>query len=581
MPGRLTCYWFHGYFAKWLFFSVPIPQIMALGSEMGSDRRDWQRVKEDMAMAARSWLKRVALTVAVLAVSLWARQVALADVPDELYKALGLSESATPKALYDALVARYKDPAQGAGKGAFADLWEPTAMSKYFDPLTFYTPPSTVKEVNTREECIKCHTEETPGWVRAWKQSPHADLAAIRNLSPADPRYYKKAKLEEVENNLRSMGKLGAGERLNEVSCIDCHVDINTTAKADHTKDLRMPDASVCGTCHLQEFAERESERDTAIWPADQWPKGRPSHALDYRANVETGIWAGMAEREIAEGCTGCHAVQNKCDSCHTRHDFSVVEARKPEACAMCHNGIDHNNYDAYSASKHGSKYQTLGGKWNWDVELKDASVKGGQMAPTCATCHMENNGKYGHNVVRKVRWANYPSVPGIAENLSSDWANKRLEAWVKTCTQCHSERFARSYFEVIDKATLSGLAKFKEAEGVVKKLYDDGLLPGQMTNRPAPPAPEKDAPASFFQLFWAKGNNPTAPELRLLEMAENHLAKLHVSVAHVSYGGWTYTSGWEQLLQGFTEIMQADTQLREKAAMEARMKALEEAVAK
>ena len=28
-------------------------------------------------------------------------------------------------------------------------------------------------------------------------------------------------------------------------------------------KDLRMPTADVCGTCHLQEFAERESERDT------------------------------------------------------------------------------------------------------------------------------------------------------------------------------------------------------------------------------------------------------------------------------------------------------------------------------
>jgi hypothetical protein len=77
-------------------------------------------------------------------------------------------------------------------------------------------------------------------------------------------------------------------------------------------------------------------------------------------------------------------------------------------------------------------------------------------------------------------------------------------------------------------------------------------------------------------QLFWAKGNNPSVPELRLLEMGENELAKLHVSVAHVNYGGWTYTTGWEQVLGKYTEIMQADTELREKAALMKRVAALE-----
>ncbi len=519
-------------------------------------------------MASRPWLKRLSLTAAVFGLSLWAGHAALADIPNELYDALGIDKSASPKVLYEALKKRYHDPAQGAGKGKFGDLWEPIPMSKYFDPRTFYKPPATVKEVNTRGECITCHEEETAGWVRAWRKSPHSNLSEIRNLSPGDSRYYKKAKLEEVEKNLRSMGKLGKGERLNEVSCIDCHVEINTAKKADHTKDLRLPDAAVCGTCHLREFAERESERDTINWPKDQWPKGRPSHALDYRANVETGIWAGMAEREIAEGCTACHNVQNKCDACHTRHEFSVVESRKPEACAMCHRGIDHNNYENYVMSKHGSLYTTLGDDWDWEVELKDAFAKGGQTAPTCATCHMEYKGKFGHNVVRKVRWANYPAVPGIAENINSKWANKRLEAWVKTCSGCHSERFARSYFDMIDKATLSGLAKYKEAHEVVVKLYEDGLLPGQKTNRPAPPAPEKEGPVQFHQLFWTKGNNPTSVEVEAMEMGENDLVKLHVAVAHGNPGNWTYTEGWESMSRAYAKIMQADTQIREMAAL-------------
>lgn len=513
---------------------------------------------------------------AVVSLGLLIPHTAVADIPKELYDALGLSKSASPKELYDALEKRYHDPEQGAGKGKFGDLWEPIAISKYFDPGTFYTPPTSVKDVSNGAGCIACHSDETPGHVKAWQKSTHSNLQTVRNLSPGDPRFYKKKKLETVEKNLRSMGKLGKDEQLVQVGCIDCHVDIGAK-NGKHDVDLRLPDAAVCGTCHLTEFAERESERDTAIWPNDEWPKGRPSHALDYKANVETGIWAGMEEREVAEGCTACHNNQNKCDTCHTRHRFSAAESRKPEACATCHNGIDHNNWENYQLSKHGTIYASLGHDWDWEVPLKDAVAKGGQTAPTCASCHMEYKGKYSHNVVRKVRWGNYPSVPGVAENITSDWSNKRLEAWVSTCSQCHSERFARAYMDLIDKATLDGLKKFQEANAVVVKLHEDGLLPGQKTNRPVPPAPEKDGPASFFQLFWSKGNNPTAIEVEAMEMGENDLVKLHVGAAHVNPGGWTYTEGWESLNRAYSKIMQADTQLREMAALKEKVAKLEQ----
>ena len=156
------------------------------------------------------------------------------------------------------------------------------------------------------------------------------------------------------------------------------------------------------------------------------------------------------------------------------------MEARKPEACATCHSGIDHTNWEAYSLSKHGKVVEVLGNQWNWEVPLKDAFSKGGQTAPTCQTCHMEYEGKFSHNMVRKVRWANYPAAPGIAENIKSDWSAKRLESWVGTCNQCHSESWARSYLDLMDKGTLQGLAKYKEAYAVARKLYDDKLLPGQ-----------------------------------------------------------------------------------------------------
>jgi hydroxylamine dehydrogenase len=187
----------------------------------------------------------------------------------------------------------------------------------------------------------------------------------------------------------------------------------------------------------------------------------------------------------------------------------------------------------------------------------------------------MEYNGKFSHNVVRKVRWANYPFVPGIRENIASDWSDKRLDAWVKTCTQCHSETYARAWMEFMDKGTFSGLDKYDEAHAVVKKQYDAGLLTGQTTNRPAPPPPVKDGFEQFFQIYWSKDNNPAANELRLFEMAEDHLVQLHVSLAH-EYWGYTYTVGWAAMNRAYVEIMDDDTRLKEMMALQARVLKLE-----
>src|SRR3546814_6383383 len=79
---------------------------------------------------------------------------------------------------------------------------------------------------------------------------------------------------------------------------------------------------------------------------------------VDYTANVETATWAALQQCEVATSCTMCHTNQTKCDNCHTRHQFSVVEARKPQACATCHNGVDHNEYER--SEEHTSELQSL-----------------------------------------------------------------------------------------------------------------------------------------------------------------------------------------------------------------------------
>ncbi len=513
----------------------------------------------------------VAITLSLIALA-WA-SASQAEIPDELFEALGLERNAAPNVLYEAIVKRYRDPAQGGGQGKFADLWEPIPFSMYLNPRQFYEAPNIDLEVS-RRDCVECHQGVTPGWVHSWQGSVHSNLDAIRELTEADSRFYKQDMIKEVEVNLQSMSLLPKGDQLEEVGCIDCHMGVGVQT-GNHKTDLKLPDAGDCGQCHVKQFAERESERDTQTWPQDQWPAGRPSHALSMLANFETAIWAGMEEREVSVGCTMCHTTQSTCNTCHTRHEFSVVEARKPEACSTCHNGVDHNEFENFMLSKHGAIYNSSGDKWDWELPLAEAFERGGQTAPTCQTCHMEFNGTYGHNLVQKVRWGFNP-MPEIADNLEHEWFKGRKEAWVTTCTQCHSDRFTRSYLEVIDKGTIAGIGLVEEARVIMNGLYEDQLLVGQTTNRPAPPAPDEDTPGGFFSLFWSEGNNPTALDFEFAEMWEQHNMKHFKGLAHANPGGFTYTDGWGKLIRSKARIQDGATQLREKAALEERIRKLE-----
>ena len=147
-------------------------------------------------MTNKFWLRCGLVVCGVLLTS--TAQADFPSVPKETYEALNLDRSASPKELHEALTKRYMDPGRGAGKGQYGQYWEPIPMSKYFDPMSFYTPPTSVKDIATREQCVKCHTDESPGWVALWKKSVHSNLDKIRKLTPKDDIYYKKAKLEDI-----------------------------------------------------------------------------------------------------------------------------------------------------------------------------------------------------------------------------------------------------------------------------------------------------------------------------------------------------------------------------------------------
>ena len=517
----------------------------------------------------------LALVACFMAVQLPATAAIWDTVPDETLEALKLNRDATPRELFEALSERYL---ANYSKGKFAQYWEPIPMDKYLAPTLFYEPPAEPDIETRREDCVACHQGITHGWVQSWEKSVHANLDEIRQLPDSDSRAYKKELIADVENNLRSQGLLAADAPLKDVQCIDCHMGIGA-ASGNHARDLRMPDRRTCGSCHLQQFAEAESEFDTAVWPQGQWAQGHPSHTVDYMASVELATWAALVnngDQEVAASCTMCHTNQPKCDNCHTRHEFTPVEARKPEACATCHNGVDHNEFEQYMFSKHGTQYATRGDTWDWNARLADQMTQGGFTGPTCAGCHFEYKGQFTHNVTRKVRWGFLPT-PDIADNLEHPWFQERKVAWQQTCSQCHSPRFSETYLTFMDDGIKKGTAAVEETRKVVQALYDEGLLVGQKTNRPALPAPEKDEPGAFASLFFAQGNQFTTVDRVFAEMWEQHVARYMKGLEHVNPGGWAYSHGWGDLMRDQTIINEQDVLLRERADFERRLQKLEQ----
>ncbi|MEO5346327.1 MAG: hypothetical protein H7834_08115 [Magnetococcus sp. YQC-9] len=229
------------------------------------------------------------------------------------------------------------------GTGEHANQWRPDPMHEYWDPGTHHRPErERVEGVFTSEACLECHAVVTPGIVKDWRASRHAQT---------DKPVY----------------------------CSACHGE-------NHQK-LSLPTPQICGTCHPQRLAQMEEEKRY----------GFPSHALAMERAVDSKHFADKPKAEVAS-CLQCHSVATKCDSCHTRHRFDAAEARRPEACITCHSGPPHPDDDSFFQSAHGRLYREQGRGWEWRKPLS----KGNYPGPTCAYCHMKDG---NHQVADKAVW--------------------------------------------------------------------------------------------------------------------------------------------------------------------------------
>ncbi|MDM8560032.1 multiheme c-type cytochrome [Candidatus Parabeggiatoa sp. HSG14] len=211
------------------------------------------------------------------------------------------------------------------------------------------------------DDCVTCHTEVTPGIVSQHEISKHATSE--------------------------------------KATCSSCHGSSHKTN--EDYKEAKMPTPETCAVCHSEQVEQLQAGKHQLAWIAMQTQAAY--HGLP-----------NAIGKEGYRGCSGCHKIGVKglklegtmldtkvvgdggaeiakyrygnaqCDACHTRHSFKKAEAQDPRACANCHMGFDHPQWEMYMSSKHGLI-------WDMDGNKNDGR------APTCQSCHMAEG---NHTVV-------------------------------------------------------------------------------------------------------------------------------------------------------------------------------------
>jgi len=392
------------------------------------------------------------------------------------------------------------------------------------------------QQSSSATQCIDCHTKVTPNIVSDWKLSRHSQI---------------------------------------EVTCVSCHGDQHTSA-GDVAK-VKIPTPETCATCHQAQV--------------DQFMKGKHAMAWAAMNAMPTIHWQPMALIEGQKGCGGCHKIGNKtpneiaelrqngsefgaaqCDACHTRHTFSVEEAKQPQACETCHMGFDHPQWEMYSASKHGVR-----------DDLKQLKVlPANAAAPTCQTCHMQNGNHevrtaWGFLAVRlpmpeDKQWAadratilqalgvldpdgkptallNTVKAADVARLTQEDWQRER-DKMINTCNQCHSANFAKQQLQMGDDMIRNADHLMAEGIRVVAALYKDNVLP---------------KPASYaypFPNLLTFYDAPTEVEQKLFVMYLEHRMRTFQGTFHASpdYALWY---GWNEMQRDLTEIKALAAEMR------------------
>ena len=328
--------------------------------------------------------------------------------------------------------------------------------------------------------CIECHKRESPAIFTDWAHSRHASA---------------------------------------NISCLDCHqakesdpdvspIHYKQYQRSDSkwgTAEYRVPVAAVvtpkdCSRCHPDEAKQYDRSKHAntieIMWKLDPWLNhGLNSDfervngcfhchgtvlKLDKDGKLDQKTWPNVGVGRInMDGSKG------SCTSCHTRHRFSIAEARKPETCGQCHLGPDHPQMEIYNESKHGAIYNAAGATWNWNAAPGTWTAGVDYRTPACAGCHMSGSGSTltTHDVTERLSWETQAPLTVRPQDFKpfpakNNWEVERAKM-KEVCKQCHGQQWVDAHYRHLDEAvaTYNDLY-FKPAQKKLDELYAKGLMP-------------------------------------------------------------------------------------------------------
>ena len=386
------------------------------------------------------------------------------------------------------------------------------------------------------DTCIDCHKKKQPNIVIDWELSKHSQV---------------------------------------DVGCATCHGE-------EHQSDSDVaytiiPTPETCAECHDTQVAQYSKGKHAIAWAAMK--------AMPTIHNQPSALIYGM------KGCGGCHKIGLKneeeikqlkaecdgfgvasCDACHTRHTFSVKEAKQPQACQTCHMGFDHPQWEMYSSSKHGVRY----------LLKQNGTLPEDTPAPTCQDCHMQDGNHevrtaWGFLAVRlplpeDEQWkadqvtilqalgvldpeGNPTSLLDVVKaadiaRLTKEDFDRERNKMIKTCSNCHSGNFAIEQLNRGDQMIQEADHLLAQAIREISGLYKDGII-----KKP------ESYPYNFPQLLTFH-DAPTVIEQRLFEMHLKHRMRAFQGVFHANpdYALWY---GWSEMKRDLTEIQTTAAELR------------------
>lgn len=353
------------------------------------------------------------------------------------------------------------------------------------------SPPKTFSEET--KECVECHKKKNPSIVQQWGDSKHYR---------AKVGCYECHKADEGDSDAflhddKKVKKL-ISTIVSPKDCANCHEkEVDEFTSSHHSKAGRIlgsldnllaevvegnsamvtpgfPEGNSaaavngCWQCHGSQVKVLQGEGEEGTLDPATWPN--------------TGI--GRINPDGSEG---------SCSACHSRHKFSVAQARNPENCGKCHMGPDHPQLEIYEESKHGIAFHANKDKMNLDSP-KWIVGEDYNAAPTCATCHMSATKKQEvtHDVGLRISWNNRPPISVRPEKADEkmglpgkdiSWKTRRNNMR-DVCGNCHNEEYIDAFYLQYDSLIELYNEKYAKPGKALAEAAKPLLKPAKFSNK-------------------------------------------------------------------------------------------------